>query len=197
MDDRDSLPASQRQERVQDLRLYKVPTGFRGRSAFVTQLWWLVQATIFACSPQFMYGWRNWLLRCFGCKIGNGTIIRQSVRVTYPWKVTIGERCQIGDNVELYSLGDIILGDDVVISQRSYICTGSHDLYSKRFDLYAETIVIEDEAWICAGVFVYPGVTIARGSVVAAHAAIGKSTEPYLIYGGVPAKVIGDRRVAR
>ncbi|OYU71980.1 MAG: colanic acid biosynthesis acetyltransferase WcaF, partial [Alphaproteobacteria bacterium PA3] len=50
----------------QDLSKFSVPRGFRGRSALTVQAWWCVQATLFACSPQFAYGFRRWLLRLFG-----------------------------------------------------------------------------------------------------------------------------------
>lgn len=180
--------------KVQDLRQYYVPKGFRGRSAFVTQLWWIVESSLFAWSPQVLYGWRRWLLRRFGCEVGEGAIIRPTVRITYPWKVKIGARCQIGDHAELYSLGQISIGDDAVVSQGSYLCAGSHDLYSLTFDIYSKPVTVEQEAWICAGAFIHPGVTIARGSVVGARAVVNKSTEPYLIYAGSPARVVGDRR---
>ncbi|KQR80219.1 putative colanic acid biosynthesis acetyltransferase [Sphingomonas sp. Leaf343] len=178
---------------VQDLSRYRVPAGFRGKSAVFVQLWWLVQATLFSLSPQFMYGWRNFLLRLFGCRLGEDVIIRQSVRITYPWKVTIGARAQIGDHVELYSLGPITIGHDVVISQRSYICTGSHDHRSPAFDIYAQPIVIQDQAWLAADCFVYPGVTVGQGAVVAARSTVIDDVEPYSIYAGSPATRRGPR----
>jgi hypothetical protein len=62
----------------QRLEGYKVPVGFRGRSAVYVQLWWLTQSTLFAPSPQPMYAWRNLLLRFFGAQVGRHTIIGQS-----------------------------------------------------------------------------------------------------------------------
>lgn len=183
--------------RVQDLSRFRLPPNFRGRSAVVVQLWWIVQGTLFAWSPQFMYGWRRALLRLFGAKVGAGVLVRQSARITYPWKVTLGDRCQVGDFAELYSLGPITIGHDAVVSQYSYLCTGSHDMRSVSFDIYARAIVVEPEAWVAAGVFVYPGVTVARGSVVAARSVLKASTEPYLVYSGFPARVCGDRRRRR
>src|SRR5690606_37453676 len=74
-----------RATRVQDLARFRLPPGFRGRSALVVQLWWLVQATLFRLSPQVCYGWRRWLLRLFGARIGQGVLVRPSARITYPW----------------------------------------------------------------------------------------------------------------
>lgn len=180
-------------ERIQDLGSFRLPEGFRGRSALVVQFWWIVQGTLFALSPQMLYGWRNALLRLFGARVGTGVIVRPSVRVTYPWKVSIGDRSWIGDNVELYSLGPIEIGADAVVSQRSYLCTGSHDMARPSFDIYAEPIVVEDEAWVCSDVFVHPGVTVARGSVVAARSVLRTNTTPYDIYAGYPARRVGSR----
>ena len=74
---------------VQDLNTFKLPKNFRGRNAFTVQLWWLVHSILFKTSPQFLYGWRVFLLRLFGAKIGKKVIIRPSVKVTYPWKLSI------------------------------------------------------------------------------------------------------------
>lgn len=76
---------------MQDLSGFSVPKGFRGGNAIKVQLWWAVQATIFAWSPQVLYRWRAFLLRLFGAKIGKNVVIRPSVKITYPWKLTLGD----------------------------------------------------------------------------------------------------------
>jgi len=68
----------------QELNTFKLPKKFRGKNAFIVQLWWLVQSFLFRTSPQFLYGWRKFLLRLFGAKIGKKVIIRPSVKITYP-----------------------------------------------------------------------------------------------------------------
>lgn len=181
-------------ERVQDLTVYRLPDDFRGRSALVVQLWWIVQETLFAMSPQFLYGWRNFLLRLFGATIGREVIIRPTVRITYPWKVAIGDRVWIGDHAELYSLGPIRIGSDSVVSQNSYLCTGTHDPRAVGFDISAHPIVIEDEVWVAADVFVHPGVTIGRGAVIGARSTLRGDAKPYGMYAGTPAIWRGDRR---
>ena len=92
---------------TQQLNKFKLPENFRGRNAITVQLWWLVQSTLFRASPQFLYGFRRLLLRLFGAKIGRKVIVRPSVKITYPWKVSIGDYSWIGDDVNLYSLGEI------------------------------------------------------------------------------------------
>jgi putative colanic acid biosynthesis acetyltransferase WcaF len=178
---------------MQKLSEFKLSVHFRGRSPVYVQLWWVVHTTLFKCSPQFAYKWRAFLLRLFGAKIGKNTIIRPSVRITYPWKVTIGDYSWIGDNAELYSLGVINIGNNVVVSQKSYLCTGSHDYRSGSFDIYANPIVIEDEAWIATDVFIAPGVTIGKGSVIGARSSVYHDMPEGMICIGNPAKPIKPR----
>lgn len=182
-------------DKVQNLTEFEVPVGFRGASGWYVQLWWLVQSTLFGLSPQFLYGWRRFLLRLFGANIGKGVLIRPSVRVTYPWKVSIGDWAWIGDDVILYSLGEIYIGENAVVSQRSYICTGGHDYIKPSFDIFANQIVIESEAWVATDVFVAPGVRIGRGAVIGARSTVFKDMPPMMICYGNPARAMQPRIV--
>lgn len=177
----------------QKLNLYETPSDFRGKNKFTVQLWWLVQAILFKTSPQILYGWRRFLLRLFGAKIGKGVIIRPSATITYPWKVSIGDYSWIGNNVDLYSLGEIVIGDNVVVSQKSYLCTGLHDYKNKNFPIYAKPIKIDDECWIATDVYLAPGVTIGKGTIVGARSSVFKSLPSGKICIGSPANVIKDR----
>ncbi|HEY4359232.1 MAG TPA: putative colanic acid biosynthesis acetyltransferase [Acidobacteriaceae bacterium] len=179
----------------QRLDLFQVPAGFRGRSKAVVQLWWLVQATLFAMSPQILYGWRASLLRMFGAKIGRGAIIRASVKTPYPWRLNIGDHCHIGDDVCLYTYGEIEIGAHSVISQRSYLCAGSHDYTRPTFDLIAEKITVGPEVWVATDVFVAPGVTIGRGAVIGARSSVFRDVPGGTVSVGTPAKVVGDRKM--
>jgi putative colanic acid biosynthesis acetyltransferase WcaF len=179
--------------RVQDLSKFSVPAGFRGRSGWYVQFWWLVQSTLFRMSPQFLYGWRRFLLRLFGAQIGKQVLIRPTATITYPWKISIGDHSWIGDEVILYSLGRIVIGAHSVISQRSYICTGSHDFKLAPFDISASTIVIDDEVWVATDVFVAPGVTIGRGTVVGARSSVFNDLPSMMVCVGTPAKPIRPR----
>ena len=178
---------------MQNLNRFKLPRGFRGKSAIYVQLWWVIQGLFFKTSPQILYGWRRFLLRCFGAKIGKGVIIRPSVKITYPWKVTIGDFSWIGDDVVLYSLGEILIGSNTVISQRSYICTGSHDYKKIDFPIYAEKIVISDGCWLATDVFVAPGKIIKQGAIVGARSSVFNDLDGNSIYAGSPAKFIKKR----
>ena len=179
--------------RFQDLSRSKVPPGFRGRSGLIVLLWQTVQQTLFAWSPQPAYGWRRWLLRLFGAEVGRGVLVRPTARVTYPWKVKLGNYCWIGDNAELYSLGPITVGDNAVVSQHSYVCAATHDYKNITFPLVAKAVVIEREAWIAADCFVAPGVTIGAGAIVGARSTVLQSVAAATIVAGQPAQFKGHR----
>ena len=179
--------------RFQDLSQFRLPADFRGKPGWYVQLWWVVEALLFRPSPQFLYGWRRWLLRSFGAKIGKGVIIRPTVRTQFPWKVSIGDFAWLGDDVVLYSLGPIQIGEHAVISQKSYLCTGSHDPQVLDFPIFSQPIIIEPECWIATDVYVAPGVTIGRGTLVGARSSVFKNLPAGKVCMGTPARVIKDR----
>lgn len=181
----------------QDLRQFRLPARFRGRSAVVVQLWWLVQATLFRGSPQVFYGWRRWLLRLFGAKLGRGVLLRPTVEITYPWKLTVGDYSWVGDGAVLYTLGEIHIGAHSVVSQRSYICTGSHKPESPSFDIFAVPVRIGSECWIASDVFVAPGVSIGDGAVVGARSTVFDDLPPGMICYGNPARPVRARAAAQ
>jgi putative colanic acid biosynthesis acetyltransferase WcaF len=178
---------------MQDLSRFRLPPGFRGRSAFVVQLWWLVQALLFRASPQFAYGFRRMLLRLFGARVGRQVIIRPTATVTYPWKLSIGDFAWVGDDVVLYSLGHIHIGQHSVISQRSHLCAGDHDYRSETFEIRARDIVIGDRVWVASDVFVAPGVRIGDLAVVGARSSVFGDLPAGMVCLGSPAKPVRRR----
>lgn len=181
--------------KIQNLNQYKTPNGFRGKSKIAVQLWWVVYALCFRPSPQVLYGWRRFLLRCFGAQIGKKVIVRPSAQITYPWKVKIGDFSWIGDDVVLYSLAEIEIGKNAVVSQKSYLCTGSHDYTKIDFPIFAKKIIIEDHCWLATDVFVSPGVIIGSGTVVGARSTVIKDLEPHSVYVGSPVRFIKRRKI--
>jgi len=105
--------------------------------------------------------------------VGEGLIVRSSVHVAYPWMVSNRNQFLIDDHAEFYSLGEIDIGNDVVISQYSYVAT--HDYTKLSCDMIDKKITIEDQIWIATDVFVAPGVKIGRGALIDSPA---KSVKP-------------------
>lgn len=178
---------------LQNLDDFRLPPDFRGRPGWYVQLWWIVEALLFRTSPQFMYGWRRTLLRCFGAKIGKKVILRSSVHTQFPWKLSIDDYSWIGDAVTLYSLGQITIGKNVVISQKSYLCTGTHNYQQVDFPIQSLPVDIEDECWLATDVFIAPGITIGKGTIVGARSSVFKSLPAGKICFGSPAAVIKNR----
>ncbi|WP_454837039.1 WcaF family extracellular polysaccharide biosynthesis acetyltransferase [Pseudomonas veronii] len=178
---------------IQDLSRFRIPPNFRGRSPIIVQLWWLVQSTLFQWSPQFAYGFRRWLLRSFGAKVGHLAIIRPSVVITYPWKISIGNYAWVGDDVVLYSLGEIEICDNAVVSQRSYLCTGDHDYTQADFPIRSRKITIGKQAWVAADVFVAPGVSIGDGAVIGARSSVFADMPAGMLCVGYPCKAVKER----
>ena len=177
----------------QDLSSFNVPESFRGKSKVAIQIWWIVQGTLFSWSPQFLYSWRVFLLRLFGAQIGHDVKIRSTVKITYPWKVKIGNYSWIGDDCTLYSLGDITIGSHVAIAHKVYINTGGHEYNRKTFDIFFKPVVIEDECWITNDVYIAPGVSIGKGTIVSARSSVLKDLPSGKISVGTPAKPIKER----
>lgn len=180
----------------QDLSRFKVPSHFRGKGLIYTQLWWFVQGSLFKFSPKFMYGFRCFLLRLFGATIGRRVLIRPSAIVTYPWKLTVGDNSWIGDDAVIYNLGQIDIGSNVAIAHRVYLCTGNHDIDKVTFDIGAKPIVIEDEVWLPNDVFIGPGVTIGRGSVIGARSSVFADMPAGMVCFGYPCVPVKKRMAA-
>jgi putative colanic acid biosynthesis acetyltransferase WcaF len=182
---------------MQQLENFRIPDGFRGRSAPMVQLWWLIDAVAFRPSPQICYAWRRFLLRLFGAAIGKGVRIRASVTVTYPWKLEVGDFSWIGDNATIYSLGRISIGKNTVISQDAYLCAGSHRTDSPTFEIYSSPINLGDSVWIAAGAFIGPGVIVGDGAIVGARSSVFRDVPPMSICLGTPATVKRMRTMSK
>ena len=157
-----------------DLTKYDQSWFDRGRPGWYILFWWLVQGVLFPLSLHPCNRFRVWLLKLFGAKIGQGVVIRPTARFTYPWKINIGDYSWIGDDVVLYSLDRIAIGNNCVISQKSYLCTGSHDLRDPAFKLITAPITIADGVWIAADCFIAPGITLGQDVVVGARSSVFK-----------------------
>jgi len=142
-----------------------------------------------------LFNWlRLFILRLFGAKIGKGVVMR-SCEVYYPWNLEIGDHVWIGYESNLYSLVKIRLGNNVCVSQRAFLCAGTHDPYEPTFGLMVGEIHLKDGAWVAAGAFVGPGVTLHEGAVAAAGSVVVKDLPAMTICGGNPAKPIKPRTI--
>ena len=107
---------------------------------------------------------------------------------TYPWKVEIGDYSWVGDDVVFYSLEIIKIGSQSVISQKSYLCTGSHDFRDPTFNLIVKPITIGNGVWVATDCFIAPGVKIASNAVIGARSSVFKHIPAAMVAWGSPCK---------
>ena len=155
-------------------------------------LWHFVKP-LFFLSPRLLYGWRNFLLRLFGAKIGRRVQIYPSVRIFAPWGLEVGHQTTIGDRAHIYNVGRIQVGDRVTISQNAHLCSGSHDYVRPDMKLLRQPINIGENVWICADAFIGPGVTVKKNAIVGARSAVFHCVEKDAIVGGNPARFLKSR----
>lgn len=178
-----------------DLRQYNQSGYDRGREGWFILVWWLVQAIAFPLSLHNMDEFRCLILRKFGAKIGKGVKIRPTARITYPWKVSIDDYSWIGDDVVLYSLDEIAIGSHCVISQKSYLCTGSHDLKDVAFSLITAPIKIGNGAWVATDCFIGPGVKIGANAVIGARSSVFSDIPSQQVAWGSPCRPQYQREI--
>lgn len=158
-------------------------------------IWGAVASTIFRFSPRLCYGWRRFLLRLFGAKIGVNVRISPTANIWAPWNLNVGNEVSIAGDVDCYCVAPISIGDYATVSQYSFLCTASHDISSRTMKLTSAPITIHAKSWVCASAFLSPGVTIGEGSVVGARAVVTKSTKEWTVVAGNPASVIRHRTI--
>lgn len=143
----------------------------RGRPIAWQALWFATQNLIF-CKWWLPARLRPVILRAFGATIGDDVFIRHRVRVLWPWKLTVGDTCWIGEDAWILNLEPVILGHDVCLSQAAFICAGSHDRRSPSFEYDNGPITLGDGVWIAAGATVLRGVDVGEGAFVPAGAVV-------------------------
>jgi putative colanic acid biosynthesis acetyltransferase WcaF len=157
--------------------------------------WMVVRAILFRPSFHNWYGWRRFVLRLMGAKVGAGARVRETVRIEIPWNLEIGNDTVVGHEAILYSLGRIRLGRKVTISQYAHLCAGTHDQSDPTFPLLTPPVTVEDGAWVAADAFVGPGVTVGAWAVVGARSTVVKDVPAGQIWAGNPAKFIKPREM--
>jgi putative colanic acid biosynthesis acetyltransferase WcaF len=181
---------------MMDISTYR-PAGFdRGAGIVKEGLWLVINLLLFRFCPFGFSPLKRLALRAFGARIGKNVTIKPQVKITFPWKLTIGDHVWLGEECWLLNLERIVIGNNVCISQRAFLCAGSHNYKSSTFDLIVKPITVEDGCWIGAAAWIGPGVTVGTHAVLTAGSVAGKSLEPYGIYRGNPAMRVKQRVIS-
>ena len=164
---------------------------FRNKLARV--LWGVVYLLLFRPSPKILHGWRRLLLRLFGAKIGKGAHVYPSCRIWAPWNLEMGDHSCLSHHVDCYNVARVQIGAHATVSQYSYLCTATHDESDPHMRLLTAPITIGDQAWVCADVFIGPGVSVGEGGVVGARSSVFRDLPAWKVSHGTPAKPVRHR----
>jgi len=162
------------------------------RPTWVVYLWALCEL-VFVTNPfQASSQLRVRVLRLFGAKIGDGVIMRPRLRVKFPWKLEVGARSWIGEGVWIHNQDRVKVGSDVVVSQDSFLTTGTHAF---RSDMALETkpVVIEDGVWITTRCVVLAGSRIRRSALVLPNTVVRGEVPAGTLFGTPSGQVVGQR----
>lgn len=154
---------------------------------------WLMILTLVGNIPLHSVRW--FFYRLSGLRVPWNSHIHMWARFYKPTGITIGEDTIIGDNVFLDGRAPIKIGDHVDIASQVLIYTSEHNISSEDFHAIDAPVEVGDYVFIGPRAVILPGVKIGKGAVVAAGAVVTKNVEEFTIVGGVPAKVIGERKL--
>ncbi len=158
----------------------------RGRARWVEALWYLCKCAFFLSPLPWPGAVKRFLLRRFGARVGVGVVIKPRVNIHFPWKLTLGDHCWLGEECWLLDFEPIEIGAHACVSQRAFLCGGNHDFRRPDFAYRNGPIRVGAGAWVGAQVFVAPGVTIGDEAVVTAGSVVTKDLPPARICSGNP-----------
>ena len=144
-------------------------------SVLYLSLWRICYYFIFRPSPPLFHRLRIFLLNCFGADVSYSAIIYPSCSIYNPKYLVVKDRACISYCVKILNTTYVTLEADSVISQYSFICTGSHDHFTFGRPLVSKPIIIGHSSWICADVYIGPGVSVGSSSIIAARSTIYKN----------------------
>ena len=162
------------------------------RPSWVVYLWALCEL-IFVTNPfQASSDIRVRVLRLFGASVGEGVIMRPRLRVKFPWKLSVGARSWIGEGVWIHNQDRIEIGSDVVVSQESFLTTGTHAFRSD-MALKTQPVVIEDGVWITTRCVVLAGSRIGRSALILPNTVVRGQVPAGSLFGTPAGQVVGQR----
>ncbi|MHB1794542.1 MAG: LbetaH domain-containing protein [Acidobacteriaceae bacterium] len=144
-----------------------------------------------ARSPRIAHGWRAWLLRCFGAKLGPHCRFYPASRVWAPWNLRCEDTVMVADGAELYNPAPMFLASHAIVSQGAYLCGATHDINDPKFPVISFPMRVGRYAWVAARACISPGVNLGDGAILGLASVATKDLEPWSIYAGVPAQ--GER----
>ena len=162
------------------------------RPKFVVYLWAVAELLLVTNAWQISSRLRIRTLRLFGAEFGDGVIFRPRSRVKFPWKLHIGDRSWIGEGVWFHNQDHIYIGRDVVISQETFLTTGSH-AHRRDMALLTKPIHISDGVWVTARCVVLGGTAIGTSALIGPNSVVSGVIPANTVLGQGPLEVFGQR----
>lgn len=159
-------------------------------------LWGIVYALLFRPSPRPFHAWRSFLLRAFGATIGADSHVYPTARIWAPWNLCCEDHVAIAEDVVVYNPAMLTLRSHAIVSQQAFLCGATHDYENPSFPLISFPSTLGAFSWVCARATVMPAVNLGEGAVLAVGSVATKDLEPWMVYGGVPARPIKQRKMS-
>lgn len=163
------------------------------RPRWMVYLWAVCELVFVTNAWQISSSLRVKVLRAFGARIGRDVVFRPRTRVKFPWKLEIGDRSWIGEGVWFHNQDHIRIANDVVISQETFLTTGSH-AHRRDMALITRPIEVHAGAWITSRCVLLGGTEVGRSALVRPLTLLdGREIPPGEVWGGNPAQYIAQR----
>lgn len=170
-------------------------SSFSVKNRFKRALWNLIYTLLVKYSPRPFHRWRSFWISLFGAKLGEGVHIYPKAKIWAPWNLEMDDFSCLANGVVCYSMDKIIIGKYSIISQESYLSTGSHDYTKKNHPLVTSPLIIGDRVWITTRCFIHPGISIGDGAVIGACSIVTKNMPEWMVCAGNPCKPIKKREL--
>ncbi len=158
-------------------------------------IWYICNWLFFKSTWNVSYGFKVFILRLFGAKVGKGVVIKQCVNIKYPWLLIIGDHVWIAENVWIDNLALVTIKNNTCISQGAMLLCGNHNYKKTNFDLIVLPITLDEGVWIGAKAIVCPGVHAHSHAILTVGSIAIQNLDAYSLYQGNPAIFIRKRDI--
>lgn len=153
-------------------------------------LWWVHGVSELVPFHSF----RKLIFRIAGMHIHQSSTVHMGARFFNPGGIHIGEDTIVGFRAFLDGRDELKIGSHVDIASEVMIYNSEHSIDDPEFAATTGPVEIGNYVFVGPRAIILPGVKIGNGAVIAAGAVVTKDVPEFAIVGGVPAKIIGERK---
>ncbi len=153
-------------------------------------MWRMFWPLLAGWTPRPFNRWRLSVLRLFGARIGSRVFVHGRARIQKPWNIELADGSCLGDRANLYSLDKITVGEDSIVAQEAYLCTGTHSREEPGWPLQTAPIRVGCRVFVGARAFVLPGVSLGDRSTIGAASVVTRDVLADATVVGNPAREV-------